>query len=117
MTCSACSSDPLVLSTLNSSSFHVVIDHDTDPGAATIEFATVATGSVPGGGDWSAGAWVDEDADTVTDQGSGRGGLFGWLASTPVVGPLAEGSYSLWVKISSGGEEWVQVVDTLTVDD
>jgi hypothetical protein len=117
MTCSACGSEPLTLSTLNASSFHVVVDHDADPGAATIEFATVTAGSVPDVGDWSAGGWVDEDADTVTDKGSGRGGLYGWLARTPVVGPLTEGSYSLWVKITSGGEEWVSVVDTLVVDD
>jgi hypothetical protein len=118
MSCSSCDGGPLTLSTLSASSFQVVVDHDTDPQAATIEFATTATGAIPGAGDWSAGSWIDDDADTVTDKGSGRSGLFGWLARTPIVGPLTEGSYSLWVRISSGGgEQWVETVDTLLVDD
>ena len=115
MSCTHCGGSATALSTLSSTKLDVVVDHDVDPKAATIEFAVVASGATPGGGDWAAGVWVDADADTVTDKATGREGLYGWLARTGIVGPLAEGDWVLWVKISSGGEEWVATVDDLDV--
>ena len=115
MTCTTCDGSSTALSTLTAAKIDVVVDHDVDPKANTIEFAVVSLGTTPGGGDWLAGSWIDADADSVTDKATGNGGLFGWLARTGVVGPLAAGDYALWVQIAGGGETWADVVDDVTV--
>ena len=52
MTCTTCDGSSTALSTLTAAKIDVVVDHDVDPKANTIEFAVVSLGTT------SPEAWI-----------------------------------------------------------
>lgn len=112
----SCTTTNLLWNTLNAEQLDVIVDTPTDPGSSTVEFSVVDIADQPAGGSWTAGTWIDLDTDLETDRASSRDGIFGWVARTPVIGPLAAGTYGLWIRISSGGGvQFVDRIDTIVV--
>lgn len=91
-------------STTTATVYSVVVEADDDPGGATVEFAWPEQGTAPSV--WSAGTWVDDDADGATDKISGAG-AYGWHARTPIIGPLTAGWYTLHIRLSPGGGDTI----------
>lgn len=91
--------EPIEQSALSAEVYQVPVIADADPVGLTVEFAWVDINDDPAEPAWEAGSWVSDGAGGAL-QGPGREGEFGYLAQTPVIGPLAVGVYGLWIRVT-----------------
>lgn len=86
--------------------YPVTSDPSTNLEASSVEFAFKAPGTNPVEGDWKAGSWETIDGELMARCRVGPSGVI----------TLTAGRYKVWLRVNTGGERPVEVVDTLYVD-